>query len=61
MSDDEKITKSFVKLKCVDCGNEQITFSKASSVVNCEVCGTILAEPTGGIAEFKGEIIEEVE
>lgn len=58
---ENKIGKSFVKLKCMDCENEQITFSKASSVVNCAICGTILAEPTGGIAEFKGEIVEEVE
>ncbi len=51
---------SFVKVKCADCGNEQTTFRKSSCQVSCLVCGSILVEPTGGIARFKGEIIEEV-
>jgi len=50
---------SFVKVKCDDCGNEQITFFRASSNVECLVCGSPLAEPTGGRARFHGEIIEE--
>lgn len=52
--------KSFVKVKCSDCGNEQIVFRKPTSEVSCQVCGSPLAEPTGGYAEFKGELIEEV-
>jgi len=30
-------------------------------VVSCAVCGTTLATPTGGEAEFHGEIVETVE
>ncbi len=58
MSDEKS---SFLKVKCADCGNEQVTFRRASSTVNCNICGSILAEPTGGRAEIKGEVVEEVE
>ena len=51
----------FIKVKCQDCGNEQILFSKASSVVKCLVCGATLSKTTGGKAQIRGEIIEEVE
>ncbi len=51
----------FIKVKCQDCGNEQILFSKASSVVKCLVCGATLSTTTGGKAKIKGDIIEEVE
>lgn len=51
---------SFIKVKCTDCGNEQITFKKSSSLVSCLVCGSLVSEPTGGICKVKGELIEEV-
>lgn len=52
---------SYYKVACADCGNEQIVFGKAASVVNCAVCGSTLATPTGGEAEFTGEVVETVE
>ncbi len=52
--------KSFVKVKCTDCGNEQLTFKKSSTKVSCLVCGSVLVIPGGGHASFKGEIVEEV-
>jgi small subunit ribosomal protein S27e len=48
---------SFVRVKCLKCGNEQIVFSNPVNRVNCNVCGTELAEPTGGKAKIKGEIV----
>jgi small subunit ribosomal protein S27e len=48
---------SFVRVKCLKCGNEQIIFSNAVNMVTCNVCGTVLAEPTGGKAKIKGEIV----
>ncbi|MCL1810821.1 MAG: 30S ribosomal protein S27e [Methanomassiliicoccaceae archaeon] len=50
----------FLKVKCPDCGNEQIVFRKAATRVNCHVCGSTLAVPKGGNAEIKGEIVEVV-
>ncbi len=52
--------KKFVKIKCSDCENEQITFKNVSSEVECLVCGAFLARPTGGFSDFDGEIIEEI-
>ena len=52
---------SFVTVQCSDCENEQVVFEKASSTVNCAVCGTTLATPTGGIAEIDHEITGVVE
>lgn len=52
--------KKFVKIKCSDCENEQVTFKRVSSTVDCIVCGATLAEPTGGDSDFKGEILEEL-
>ncbi len=46
----------FFKVICPKCKNEQIIFSKPSTVVKCLVCGEILATPTGG----KGKINENV-
>ncbi|MEM2583146.1 MAG: 30S ribosomal protein S27e [Candidatus Thermoplasmatota archaeon] len=51
---------SFYKVRCKDCGNLQIIFSKASIQVQCQVCGSILASPTGGKAKIKGEIVAEL-
>jgi len=52
---------SFYQVACPDCGNEQVVFGKAASAVNCAVCGSTLARPTGGKAEFTGEVVEVVE
>ncbi|MFC7069252.1 30S ribosomal protein S27e [Halobaculum lipolyticum] len=52
---------SFFRVECPDCENEQTVFGRASTEVNCAVCGTTLARPTGGDAEFAGEVVETVE
>jgi small subunit ribosomal protein S27e len=52
---------SFHRLGCPDCENEQVVFEKAASPVSCAVCGHTLARPTGGKAEFEGEVHETVE
>jgi small subunit ribosomal protein S27e len=51
----------FYRVKCPDCENEQIVFANASTVVDCQVCGHILAEPRGGKANFKVEILAQLE
>ena len=55
---ERRTASKFLRVKCNDCPNEQIVFDHASSRVNCNVCGGTLAEPRGGKAEIKGEIIE---
>ena len=48
---------SFLKVKCGDCSNEQVIFARAATQVDCLVCGTNLAQPTGGRATIKAEIV----
>jgi len=47
----------FLEVKCPDCENEQIIFDRACTQVDCIVCGSNLATPTGGKAQIKAEII----
>ena len=49
----------FIKIKCPECGSEQITYTKGSSAVNCNICGSELAKPTGGSIMTNCEITEE--
>ncbi|ADP77818.1 SSU ribosomal protein S27E [Methanothermus fervidus DSM 2088] len=51
----------FIKIKCLDCGNQQITFDRASSVVRCLVCGKVLVKPQGGKAKILAKVIETVD
>lgn len=55
------VTTKFLKVKCKDCENEQVVFSKAATRVSCNVCGASLAEPRGGTAIFNGEIVAELQ
>ena len=48
---------SFLRVKCPKCGNEQVVFNNATNKVNCNVCKAELAEPSGGKARIKGEIV----
>ncbi len=54
-------TSKFIKIRCPKCKNEQIMFGKASSNVNCLVCGKVLAEPTGGKSRVKARVLEVLE
>lgn len=61
MSEWEKLIpkpgSKFVRVRCSDCGNEQVVFSHTTNVVHCNICGATLAKPTGGKAKIKGEIV----
>ncbi|MHC1630817.1 MAG: 30S ribosomal protein S27e [Methanotrichaceae archaeon] len=51
----------FLRVKCNDCENEQVIFDNAATVVKCLVCGRTLAEPKGGKAQIKTQILEVLE
>ncbi len=53
-----KKKSGFVKVKCHECGNEQIIFGKASTEVRCLKCNEIIAIPRGGKVAIKAEILE---
>lgn len=48
----------YVKVKCHECGNEQIIFGKASTTPKCTSCDVALAQTTGGKAAITAEIVE---
>jgi len=50
-------TPRFLRVRCNDCGNEQMIYSHASSVVKCLVCSKTLAVPCGGKAKIKTTIV----
>lgn len=54
----KNIGNKFLKLKCKDCGNEQITYSKVSTEVVCNICGSTIAKPTGGTLKTSAEVTE---
>lgn len=57
----KETSSKFIKIRCPKCKNEQIMFGKASTTVNCLVCGKVLAEPTGGKSRVKARILEVLE
>ena len=57
MAKDKKTKSRFLKVKCGDCGNEQVIFGCAAGKVKCLVCDKILAESTGGKTIFKTSIL----
>ena len=47
----------FIRVVCRKCKNEQIIFSKASTVVKCNKCNANIALPTGGQADINARKI----
>ncbi len=47
----------FVRVRCPQCGYEQVIFDHATFPVRCLICGTQLVETTGGKARILGEIV----
>ncbi len=60
-SGDNKLMKEqksrFLRVKCSDCGNEQVIFGCASTDVKCLVCDKTLAKHRGGKAIIKTQIL----
>ena len=54
-------SSKFIKVRCPKCKNEQITFGKTATKVDCLVCGKVLVEPTGGKSRVKARILEVLE
>jgi small subunit ribosomal protein S27e len=50
----------FLKVKCLDCENEQIIFEHAATEVKCLKCDKVLARPRGGKAKLEA-IAREIE
>jgi small subunit ribosomal protein S27e len=53
-----KPESSFLKVRCPKCSNEQTVFDRCSTITKCSVCEEILAEPSGGKASLRGEVVQ---
>jgi len=53
-----KPRSKFLKVTCSKCNNEQIIFNKAASNIKCLVCGSELANVTGGKAKIKSKVTQ---
>ncbi|DAC34951.1 MAG TPA: 30S ribosomal protein S27e [Candidatus Thalassarchaeaceae archaeon] len=51
---------NFLRVNCIDCGNEAIIFERASTAIACSICGATLARPAGGKAQLVGSKIVDV-
>jgi small subunit ribosomal protein S27e len=56
-----KETTKFVKIRCPKCKNEQVTFGKTATKINCHVCQEPLAEASGGKTKFIARPLEVLE
>ena len=63
MTRDNKIAKLlkkprsyFYEVECPKCGNRQMVFSHAATLVKCFSCGEVLVEPRGGKAKIHAPI-----
>jgi len=48
----------FLRVKCLNCGNQQIIFGCAAIDVKCLVCSKTLVQSTGGKARILTKILE---
>jgi small subunit ribosomal protein S27e len=55
------MARKFYRVNCAECGNEQTIFSRTATEVDCMICSTPIAKPTGGKAELNAEIKEELQ
>lgn len=52
---------AFLKVKCGECGNEQVVFEKPAEDVECIVCDNVIAASRGGKAAFQSKILSAVQ
>ncbi len=52
---------NFIRIECLECGNQQIVFNRPAKDISCAECETMVVEATGGIGRLDAEVIETVE
>lgn len=53
-----KPESNFIRVKCPKCSNEQVIFDRPSLAPHCSICDEVLAEPSGGKARLKAEVLQ---
>ena len=53
------MTKSkYMRVICMKCKSDQMLYNKIATVVKCNKCGAVIAEPTGGEARILAKVVE---
>ncbi len=52
---------AFILVQCPSCGNEVPLFSATTVDIKCRVCGTTVAEKTGGKARITGTVLRRLD
>lgn len=47
----------FIRVQCNECQNEQTVFSSVATIVHCQVCNAVIAEPSGGKTHLIGKYV----
>jgi small subunit ribosomal protein S27e len=55
-----KPKSNFIRVRCRKCNNEQDIFGSPVNKVTCNVCGALLAEPSGGKAKLRDSDVQVV-
>jgi small subunit ribosomal protein S27e len=53
-----KPKSNFIRVRCRKCNNEQDIFGSPVNKVTCNVCGALLAEPSGGKAKLRDSDVQ---
>jgi small subunit ribosomal protein S27e len=53
-----KPKSNFLRVRCRKCNNEQDIFGSPVNKVTCNVCGALLAEPSGGKAKLRDSDVQ---
>ena len=53
-----KPKSNFLRVRCRKCNNEQDIFGSPVNKVTCNVCGALLAEPSGGKARLRDSDVQ---
>ena len=51
-----KPSSKFQEVNCNECGEMQVVYSHASTLVTCNTCGNTIAEATGSKALLHGKV-----
>jgi small subunit ribosomal protein S27e len=53
-----KPKSNFLRVRCRKCNNEQDIFGSPVNKVTCNVCGALMAEPSGGKARLRDSDVQ---
>jgi small subunit ribosomal protein S27e len=56
-----KVKSNFLKVKCGDCGNQQVVFDHAAYKVEFIICSKTLVQPQGGRSKIVAQIVEVID